>query len=155
MADYRAKDPYWHESAAGQAPSKEQTPGEAQQDVKRSADKAKEAGQKAFEKTSQEAEKFVSTQREQVSDQVSSVGNALHQVAEKMEGENPTVAKYAHQTASGLDRISSRIKEKDLSVLRGDVENFARSHSETFLAGTFIGGLLLGRFLKSSQKHQR
>ena len=46
--------------------------------------------------------------------------------------------------------MTGYLRERDLEGLLEDVEQFARRRPEVFLAGTFLAGLLLARFLKSS-----
>jgi len=58
--------------------------------------------------------------------------------------------RYADRAAEQLERLSSYLKDHDLRGFVRDTETFARRRPDLFLGGTFLAGLALARFLKSS-----
>ena len=52
--------------------------------------------------------------------------------------------------AEKAEEFSTYLAEKNIDELLFDFENFARRKPEIFLGTAFVGGLLLGRFIKSS-----
>jgi len=65
-------------------------------------------------------------------------------------GQRSQVARFAESAAASLERVSSSLREKDLSRLVGDVESFARSQPVAFFGAAVAAGFLAVRFLKAS-----
>lgn len=75
--------------------------------------------------------------------------NALRGAARSVDQRGPVV-QAAERAADGLERLSGKLRSKDLDGLIHDVESFARSQPAVFLGMTVAAGFLAVRFLKSS-----
>ena len=124
--------------AQGASTSRERGNGSAEY-AKRSADTAKE-----------KLHGFANRQKDAGLDHISEVANAAHKTADSMRGENAIVADLVQEAASGLDRLTSNLRGRDVSEVYSSVHDFARRQPLAFVAGSFAAGLLLARFLKSS-----
>lgn len=78
----------------------------------------------------------------------------LHDFASALRGaahdQRGTVARVAEQAADGLERLSGKLRSKDVDGLIHDVESFARSQPAVFLGMAVAAGFLAIRFLKST-----
>ncbi|ESX07714.1 hypothetical protein X766_34510, partial [Mesorhizobium sp. LSJC255A00] len=62
---------------------------------------------------------------------------------------------FALDAASGLERLSSSLKQKPFSQVLDDVQSFGRQNPGVLLAGSVLAGLALGRFIKASPPARR
>lgn len=95
---------------------------------------------------------LVSRQKDQAADRLSGVAGALRDVGSRLREQDQAagVGQYAMRAADQVDRLSRYLRDRDLNTFFRDTETFARRHPDVFLGGTFLAGLLLARFLKSS-----
>lgn len=118
---------------------------QARQEAHRLADKAKEQGRD-----------LLADRKRATADEIGSVAEALSKTAQEMyqqEHPPPLITPYAEQAANSLKRFSNTLRERDLSVLARQTENFARRQPGVFLGGAVVAGFLLARFFKSSELH--
>lgn len=124
---------------------------QAKEQVKGLASQAKEETKKVVGQARSQVEQLVSQQTDQAAHRLGSVATALREAGRKLnEEDSGGFGRYADQAASQVDKLSNYLREKDLNSLVRDCESFARRRPDLFLGGTFIAGLLLARFLKSS-----
>ena len=99
---------------------------------------------------------LVSKQKDQAAQRLGSVAGALRDVGNRLneQQENAGFGQYAVRAADQVDRLSGYLRDRDLNTFVQDTESFARRHPDVFLGGTFLAGLLLARFLKSSSSSQ-
>lgn len=87
---------------------------------------------------------------------IGQVASALRTSARELEGkEQPTVARLAEGAAEGLEKISSRLEDRDLESLVHDAESLARRQPAVFFGAAVAAGFLAVRFMKSSQTASR
>ncbi len=130
----------------------EPEPMEAQAEEAKS--KARQRAEEVKNRVRDTAQSMADQQKNRAAHTVSDLGAALHRAADKLQDENdPRMANYAHSAADHLDAISRKLEERDLASIRGDAEGLARRSPGLFLAGAFLGGLFIGRFLRSSERH--
>ena len=67
---------------------------------------------------------------------------------------NQVVADYIKRAADGLERFSGAMRDRDLSSLMGDAEDFARRQPAVFIGAGVAVGFLLARFLRSSSERR-
>jgi hypothetical protein len=98
-----------------------------------------------------QVEGLVAERKDQAAERLDALAGSLRSTASRLQDTQAgPLAQYADQAASQVDRVTGYLRERDLEGLLEDVEQFARRRPELFLAGTFLAGLLLARFLKSS-----
>lgn len=109
------------------------------------------AGQ-AIDKAKDSVKSQLSTQKEKA---VSTLGNftdALHQTGDQLRRSGQGVfGDYADSLAGQIDRAVDYLRENDVDDLTAQVETFARRQPALFIGGSFVLGIALARFLKSSQ----
>ena len=112
-------------------------------------EKAKEAGDKVKE----QGRTFLNEQKERVGSEIGAYSAAARRAAERLESESDTnLSSYVSSAADQLDRLATRVKERDLGELFDDVEEMARRRPEVFYGGMFVAGLAAARFLKASKE---
>jgi hypothetical protein len=98
----------------------------------------------------------LSTQKDRASDAMTSVADAVRQTADRLrEGDQANVAQYADMAADQVERLSTHLRERDLSSLLREAEDVARRQPALVIGGAFVAGLLAARFLKSSNRQQQ
>jgi hypothetical protein len=93
----------------------------------------------------------VAAQQARAADGLGTVANALRKAGNELRTHNEGLASYADMAVDELEHISSRIREKSPGEYVDDLEQFARSRPAAFVGGSFLVGLALARFLKSTQ----
>ena len=112
-------------------------------------EKAKEAGDKVKE----QGRTFLNEQKGRVGSEIGTYSAAARRAAERLEGGSDTnLSSYVSSAADQLDRLATRVQERDLGELIDDVEEMARRRPEVFYGGMFVAGLVAARFLKASKE---
>jgi hypothetical protein len=112
-------------------------------------EKAKEAGDKVKE----QGRTFLNEQKERIGSEIETYSAAARRAAERLESESDTnLSAYVASAADQLDRLATRVQERDLGELIDDVEEMARRRPEVFYGGMFVAGLAAARFLKASKE---
>lgn len=131
-----------------------QKAGETIDQVKQQAgetiDQVKQQAGETFDQVKQQTQSKLDQQKQQAADRLSGVAGALRQTSHNLETENDPLAQYADSFADQVDKMSTYLRERDLSELFNDVSQMAKRQPELFVAGALAAGFLLGRFLKSS-----
>ncbi len=85
--------------------------------------------------------------------------SAIHDVAEaartaagEIERSSPELARYAHDAASAVDRLSDTIRNRSFGDLMRSVDDFARREPVAFFGVTMLAGFAVSRFLGSSAR---
>lgn len=92
----------------------------------------------------------LNTQKERATEGIGSVAKAVRQTTQPLrDAQQETMAHYAEQAAGQLDRLSTALREKDVSELLGDAQRFARRNPAIFIGSAFAIGLMAARFFKS------
>ena len=121
------------------------------------ADRVKEQAKQTGDKIKEQSQSFLNQQKARVGAEIHTYSAAARRAAERLKDQSDTnVAQYVSTAADRLDRLGSRIQERDLGELVHDVEDIARRRPEVFFGGLFVAGLAVARFLKASkQRRQR
>lgn len=129
---------------------------EATQAVKEVSRRVKEGASEALNQVKDQAGSAVESQKRIAAERIGAVGDAIRQTAQCFAGsedDQPAfVGRLAEQAADKVDEISDYVREHDLKELVGGFENWARRNPVLFLGGSFIAGLLVARFLKSTRQ---
>ena len=125
---------------------------QAKEQAKNLASEAKDQTLKAAEQARDQMQELVGRQKDQAAQRLGTVAEALREAGRKLQegdgGEN--FALYTDRAAQQVERLSRYLRDKELRDFVRDTETFARRRPEVFLGGTFLAGLMLARFLKSS-----
>ena len=78
------------------------------------------------------------------------VAHALRRTGDELRSSDSALTDYVTKAATSVDEVSHYLQTRTLSQLLGDAEGFARREPAMFLGGSFLAGLLGGRFLKSA-----
>ena len=90
-----------------------------------------------------------------LADNVGGVADAARNAAQQFDEQgNAMVADYIHRAADGLERFSDAVRNRDVSSLMGEAEDFARRQPAVFIGAGVAVGFLLARFLKSSSERR-
>ncbi|MEI9405666.1 hypothetical protein [Mesorhizobium argentiipisi] len=125
-----------------------QSAGEALHDARDEV--ARRAGAYAAEAQQAVSEKAEQTQRD-IGSSLAAFGGALRAASDHLANSDQSAAsKFMQEAASGLERLSSSLKEKPFGQVLEDVQSFGRQNPGALLAGSVLAGLALGRFIKAS-----
>jgi hypothetical protein len=128
--------------------------GSAAEDVIGSAkEAAREVSHLARDTAKARANGFVETSKNATASHLEQVADALRAAADRDE-DQAGMADYTRRAADGLARISRTLRERSLGEMIEATESFARRETPAFLAGTFLAGLAVARFMKASAHHR-
>jgi hypothetical protein len=143
------------ESARGAASDVSGEAGEAAADIGQEARQA--AGQVAAaarEKADElkgRADEAAREKKSQAAEMLGALSTALHAASDSLRQQRQdSLGRMGAQTADQMDRMASYLRHNDMRGLMDDVERFARRNPAALLGISFVGGLLAGRFLRSS-----
>jgi hypothetical protein len=93
--------------------------------------------------------------KDRVAARLGGVAAALRDAGERLEmeggeGLGEDLQEYAERAAQQVERASIYVRDHEIGELVRDFEDVARRRPALFLGGTFVAGLLVARFLKSS-----
>lgn len=130
-----------------------QQAGDAAQNLK---DQVQETAGTAVDQVKETATTQIGSQKDRVTANLSGLADSLHNTGQQLENakQGDFFAKYVHQVADRVDQLANRLDERDVNELIGDVESYARKQPAVFLGGTFVLGMLVARFLKSSSQSE-
>lgn len=98
---------------------------------------------------------LIGKQKDQAVERLGGVAGALREVGNRLQDEDGAgFGEYAVRAADQVDRLSGYLRDRDFKTFVRDTESFARRHPDVFLGGTFVAGLVLARFLKSSSANR-
>jgi hypothetical protein len=130
--------------------------GAAQQKVSDTATAAKEQAVRTANRVGEQAKNTVDARMSDVAQELGSVADVVRQTTQEVGGENQTLAHYGDRVAQQIEGVSSYLDEHSIDDVLNDVQNFARRQPAVFLGGAFMLGLMVGRFLRSSEsRHYR
>jgi hypothetical protein len=96
------------------------------------------------------------TQKDRATDGIGSVAQAVRQTTQQLrEQRHETIARYVDEAANQLERVSQRLREKDIGELMDDAQRFARRRPAVFIGSAFALGVIGARFFKSSREPER
>jgi F0F1-type ATP synthase membrane subunit b/b' len=82
---------------------------------------------------------------------LASLGGALHAAGNHLaEQEQGTASKLIQDTAEGIERLASSLKDKSLEEVINEIRTFGRDNAGALLAGSALAGLALGRLVRTT-----
>ena len=123
--------------------------------VDKAVEKTKEAGRQAVDKAStaaeagkQEVVAFLEEQKDEATSKVRDLDQLLRNTAEEVS--NPGIGQQISRLADGLEKVAESLETTHYDdVVRG-AERMSRERPAVFMAASFMLGMALSRFLKST-----
>lgn len=82
---------------------------------------------------------------------LASLGGALHAAGSHLaEQEQGTASKLLEDTAAGIERLASSLRDKSLEEVIGEIRTFGRDNPGALIAGSALAGLALGRLVRTT-----
>jgi hypothetical protein len=95
----------------------------------------------------------VSDQKAAGADYVGNVANIIRRTAYEFDTEMPQAGHYIRKAAAQLDTLSEAMRNKNMSEIVGNVQDFARKQPTAFFGAAVLLGFAAVRFLKSAPAH--
>jgi hypothetical protein len=126
----------------------------AQEQVKQAAGQVQQQVREVTVQAQEQAKSAIAERKDIAATRLNTVADALRQTGTQMRDQDEDwIARYSNQVADRVENFASFLENRDVEDLMHEVEDFARRKPELFLGGAFTLGLLVARFLKSSQRH--
>jgi hypothetical protein len=81
------------------------------------------------------------------------LARAIHRAAESLEQDSPELARTVHDAAGAVDNIARALRERSPGDMLRGAEDFARRQPLAFVGLTALAGFALARFAKASAQH--
>ena len=95
----------------------------------------------------------LSTQKERATTGLDAVAEAVRQSTGPLrEQQHDALAGYVESAANQIDRLSQRLREKEVVELVNDAQRLARRRPAVFIGSAFMLGLITARFFRSSPR---
>lgn len=79
------------------------------------------------------------------------LGGALHAAGDHLaEQEEGAASKLLQETADGIERLASSLKDKSLEEVISEIRTFGRDNAGALIAGSALAGLALGRLVRTT-----
>ena len=104
----------------------------------------------SLDATAEQTHRIGEERRRQTALQIASVAGAAHHAAGDLEDQFPRTARYLHDTAAGLDHLSSILGDPHLDEVATLIGNLGRKQPAAIVAGVVLIGLGLAWFLTNS-----
>ena len=95
---------------------------------------------------------YAETGKRTGADRLNSFAGAVERAAAEIEEESPETAHFIQKAAQGTQRFSSRLRDRSINDLASEARDIARRQPLLVFGGAVVAGLILARFLKSSEK---
>ena len=93
----------------------------------------------------------LNSQKDKATQGLGTVASAVRESTQSLRNQQHDVAaRYVEQAADQIERISTRLREKDVVELLSDAQQLARRRPALFVGAAFAIGVIGARFLKSS-----
>ena len=109
--------------------------------------KAREVGQQATERI----ESAASERIDQATGEIGALASALREAGGRLSGESMMSGKLIRGAADKLEELSSRLDNRDLNDMVGEVRRWARRNPGAFVGAAVAVGFLASRFVKASE----
>jgi len=93
----------------------------------------------------------LSNQKGRATEGLDVIAQAVRKTTEQLrEDQHDTLAHYIDRAAEELERFSNSVRNRNINELVRDTQQLARRQPALFIGGSFLVGVLVARFLKSS-----
>jgi hypothetical protein len=123
---------------------------------KEKASELKHEVHEATEQAKEQVRSAATQQKDAAARQMDGFAHALMAAADDLrERGQDFAAEYVREAASGLERASGAVRERDLDEIMANVEAFARRQPVAFLGGAVVAGFGIARLMRSSADRRR
>jgi hypothetical protein len=123
---------------------------------KEKASELKQEVHKATEQAKEQVRSAATHQKDAAARQMGGFAHALMAAADDLRGQGQAfAADYMREAASGLERASDAVRERDLDQIMANVEDFARRQPVAFIGGAVVAGFGIARLMRSSAERRR
>lgn len=124
----------------------------AKQKVSEWKDQLATSARDTSERLRSQGQDALARQKERAADELNRFAAAIHGAADRLfQDGDETIGEYAEALGRRAEGVADYLRGRDVRELVNDAEDLARSRPELFLAGMFVAGLGLARFLKASK----
>jgi hypothetical protein len=119
--------------------------------TKEKASELKQEVHAATEQAKEQVRSAATHQKDAAARQMDGFAHALMAASDDLRGRGQEfAAEYVREAASGLERASDAVRERDLDEIIANVEDFARRQPVAFLGGAVVAGFGIARLMRSS-----
>jgi hypothetical protein len=127
--------------------------GRARAQIREVKDQVVDQAKNSFRQARDSAGTSLTQSRSQAADRISGIAEAVRGTSERLRSDNqPSVANLTDSLADQVERLSSYLRDRDLTEFRRDLEGFARRQPAVAVGVALALGMLGARFIKSSQR---
>lgn len=127
--------------------------GGARAQIREVKDQVVDQAKNSFRQARDSAGTSLNQSRSQAADRISVIADAVRGTGERLRSDNQAgVANLTDSLAEQVERLSSYLRDRDLSEFRRDLETFARRQPAVAVGVALALGMLGARFIKSSQR---
>ena len=116
-------------------------------------EKAGEVVEQTREIASDAGEKVKAAVAEQKSagaEYLGAISNSMRRASHEFDGELPQAGHYIRTAAEQVDRVSEALRNREMTQLVGDLQDFARKQPAAFFGAAALAGFAVIRFFKSA-----
>jgi hypothetical protein len=142
-------------ASTGIEPSTEDqaTGGSTRDKIRGVKDQVVDQAKHSFRDARDSASSSLNQSRGQAADRIGSIAQAVRSTGDRLRSDNQTgIADLTDSLADSVERLSSYLRDRDLSDVRQDVEAFARRQPAVAIGVALAVGLVAARFIKSSPR---
>ena len=127
---------------------------QARHAVTDAAHRARERAREAAHVAAERATHTIDSRKDLVASRLSRIATSIRDASQCFaDNDEVGLGSYVEMAADRLEEAGDYLQEHNFDDLRHETAVFLRRHPEIGLAGAFIGGLLIARFLRASASH--
>jgi len=116
--------------------------------------RARQRAAEAANVANQRVTHSLDSQKDRVASRLSRIATSIRDSVQCFaDNDEEVLGQYVELAADRLEDVGDYLQEHTFDDLRHETATFLRRHPEVGLAGAFIGGLLIARFLRASSTH--
>lgn len=120
-------------------------------ELERASAEVRDQGEEIASTAMEQADRYATEQKETGAEHVANFARAVDRAASELESSSPELARYAHKAASSVDTFSDTLRQSSVRDLIDETTDFARREPALFFGATFMAGVAISRFLRSSE----
>jgi hypothetical protein len=116
-------------------------------------DQVVDEAKNSFRQARESAASSLNQSRQQAAQRIGKIATAIRTTSDHLRSEDqPRVADLTESLAEQAERLSSYLRNRDLTGFRDDLQNFARRRPAVAMGAALAVGMLAARFFKSSPR---
>ncbi|MBV8836641.1 MAG: hypothetical protein JO000_08885 [Alphaproteobacteria bacterium] len=115
------------------------------------ADQARQLASGAGEKV----QAAVAQQKAAGADYLGAIGASMRRASREFDDQLPQAGQYIRKAAGQIESMSSAIRNRDMSQIVGEVQDFARKQPAAFFGAAVLAGFAVARFFKSAPEDRQ